>query len=95
MNSIYIQEFALVYVAASLLCFAMYARDKWAARTGRRRTRESTLLLLGFACGWPGAVVAQRCLRHKSSKHAFRVKFGVTVVLNVLALIALAVAGTY
>ncbi|HJV00007.1 MAG TPA: DUF1294 domain-containing protein [Burkholderiaceae bacterium] len=76
---------ALVYGAASLLCFAAYALDKAAAVRGRWRTPERTLLILGLACGWPGAILAQQWLRHKSSKMAFRTLFWCTVAANVAA----------
>ena len=85
-----VQAIAAFYACASVVCYAAYALDKRAARTGRRRTPEQTLLLLGLACGWPGAFLAQRWLRHKSSKRAFQMKFWFTVVLNV-ALLGVAV----
>lgn len=78
-----------VYVIASAVCFAVYAQDKSAARAGHRRTPERTLLLLGLLCGWPGAVLAQQWLRHKSSKRAFQVAFWGTVVGNVSAFVYL------
>jgi len=71
------------YVGLSLLCFLLYARDKAAARAARRRTPERTLHLLALLGGWPGALLAQRHLRHKSSKASFRSAFWGTVVLNV------------
>ncbi len=77
------------YVAVSVICFFAYASDKAAAQSGRWRTPESTLLLLGLLCGWPGAIVAQQWLRHKSSKAAFRAAFWGTVVLNVAAFLVL------
>ena len=49
-----------------------YAADKSAARAGRWRIPESTLLMLGLCCGWPGGIVAQQWLRHKSVKPSFR-----------------------
>lgn len=76
---------ALLYGAASMLCFIAYALDKAAAVHGRWRTPESTLLLLGLACGWPGAVLAQQWLRHKSSKTSFRAAFWCTVAANMAA----------
>lgn len=76
---------ALVYAAASVACFIVYAIDKAAARAGRRRTPESTLLLLGLAGGWPGAVLAQQWLRHKSSKRAFQRLFQASVAVNLAA----------
>lgn len=71
------------YGAASLLCFVAYWKDKRAAVANRWRTPESTLLLLGLVGGWPGAVVAQQTLRHKTVKRSFQSAFWVTVVLHV------------
>lgn len=78
------------YLVASAACFLAYAIDKSAARAGRRRTAESSLLLMGLACGWPGAVLAQQWLRHKSSKASFRAPFRITVGVNVAAFAYLA-----
>ncbi|MES2756885.1 MAG: DUF1294 domain-containing protein [Pseudomonadota bacterium] len=73
------------YLAASAACFGAYALDKSAARAGRRRTPESTLLMMGLACGWPGAVLAQQWLRHKSAKQSFRIPFHATVAINIVS----------
>ncbi len=78
------------YLLASAACFIVYAMDKAAARAGRWRTSESALLLMGLACGWPGAALAQQWMRHKSSKPSFRARFWVTVGLNVGAFAYLA-----
>lgn len=80
---------AALYAVASAACFIAYALDKSAARQGRRRTPERTLLLLGLAGGWPGGLAAQRLLRHKSSKSSFLARFWLTVALNLAALAAL------
>lgn len=79
-------EVAWFYLAASLAAFLAYALDKSAARNGRWRTQESTLHLIGLAGGWPGALAAQRLLRHKSRKQSFQIVFWATVVLNCCAL---------
>jgi uncharacterized membrane protein YsdA (DUF1294 family)/cold shock CspA family protein len=70
------------YIVASLLTFIVYAVDKAAAQKGAWRTQESTLHLLSLAGGWPGALVAQQKLRHKSKKQSFRTVFWLTVLLN-------------
>ena len=71
-----------LYVVASLVTFIWYAIDKSAARRGERRTPENTLHLLSLVGGWPGALVAQQQLRHKTKKQPFRIIFWATVVLN-------------
>jgi len=79
----------LVYAVASVACFLAYAVDKSAAVAGRWRTSERTLLLLGLVGGWPGGLIAQHLLRHKTAKPAFRAAFWATVVVNVLGLLAM------
>lgn len=79
-------EVAWFYLAASLAAFLAYALDKSAARNGKWRTKESTLHLIGLAGGWPGALAAQRLLRHKSRKQSFQIVFWATVILNGCAL---------
>lgn len=71
-----------VYVGLSILTYAAYALDKSAAKKGAWRTQESTLHLLALAGGWPGALIAQQTLRHKSKKKSFRIVFWVTAALN-------------
>ncbi len=78
-----------LYGIASLLTFSIYAVDKAAAKKGAWRIKESTLHLWSFIGGWPGALVAQKTLRHKTRKQPFRFIFWVTVVLNIGLLVIL------
>lgn len=71
-----------LYFIISLLTFLVYAKDKAAAKKGVWRTPESTLHLFSLFGGWPGALVAQQRLRHKSKKKSFRFVFWLTVLLN-------------
>jgi len=71
-----------LYAGASLLAFVVYAWDKSAAQGGRWRTAESTLHMIALFGGWPGALLAQRVLRHKSSKASFQATFWATVLIN-------------
>ncbi len=75
----------VAYFAASFVTFFAYGWDKSSARLGNWRTSESSLHLMGLVGGWPGALAAQRLLRHKSSKQEFLSVFWVTVFLNVVA----------
>jgi uncharacterized membrane protein YsdA (DUF1294 family)/cold shock CspA family protein len=79
-----------LYIALSVATFTAYAADKSAAANGSWRTPESTLHALALAGGWPGALLAQQLLRHKSTKLAFRQVFWATVLLNVVGLVLLA-----
>ena len=74
------------YTAASVVTFIAYTLDKSAARNDRWRTKESTLHLFALVGGWPGALAAQRLLRHKSRKQSFQMVFWLTVILNCSAL---------
>lgn len=75
-----------LYLGSSTVAFVVYALDKSAARNDRWRTQESTLHFVSLIGGWPGALAAQRLLRHKSKKASFQVVFWATVGLNCGAL---------
>ena len=75
----------------SIVTFCIYAVDKLKARRGHRRIAENTLHALEFLCGWPGALLAQKIIRHKSVKTSFRIVFWIMVLANV-AMLAVAVS---
>jgi uncharacterized membrane protein YsdA (DUF1294 family) len=75
------------YLALSVFTYLVYAKDKSAAMNDRWRTPEATLHLLALIGGWPGALVAQQTLRHKSVKNSFRIIFWLTAVFNCAALV--------
>lgn len=78
------------YLGVSAVTFLAYASDKSAAQQGAWRISEKTLHLLALFGGWPGALLAQQMLRHKSSKQEFRAVFWATVVFNILGFMFLA-----
>lgn len=78
---------ASLYLAASVIAAGYYIVDKYAAGKGGRRVPENTLLSIGLCCGWPGAYLAQRLVRHKTSKSSFQLLFGLTVMVNVVAFV--------
>lgn len=81
-----------IYLATSLAAFVAYALDKAAAQAGQWRIPNAALHLLSLFGGWPGAMLAQQVLRHKTRKTSFRFGFWVTVAIN-LALLAWVAAG--
>ena len=81
---------AVVYLALSVATYLAYAADKSAAARGSWRASERSLHAMALAGGWPGALLAQQFLRHKSTKPEFRRVFWATALLNVLGLVVLA-----
>ena len=72
----------LYFAVLGVATYLVYWWDKSAARKGNWRTPESTLHLLALGGGWPGALVAQQTLRHKTQKRSFRLIFWLTVIVN-------------
>lgn len=80
--------FIMWLLLANLLTLVIYGADKLSARKAWRRVPESTLLVFGVVGGWPGAVVAQQLFRHKTQKQPFKTWFFISVILSVLAMVA-------
>ncbi len=78
-----------LYLIMSALTFVIYAWDKSSAKRNKSRTPEATLHYLSLFGGWPGALIAQQLLRHKSIKKPFRMVFWITVIINLTSLIYL------
>jgi uncharacterized membrane protein YsdA (DUF1294 family) len=83
---------APTYITAiSAITFIMYAWDKHKAKQSVNkkvtRTSERTLHLLALCGGWPGALIAQQLLRHKSQKKRFITVLWVCILLNVVLLV--------
>ena len=76
---------ALSYVA-SMITYGCYSRDKKAAQNVGWRTPETTLHVMSLVGGWPGALIAQVHLRHKTRKPSFLVGYWFTVIVNCIAL---------
>ena len=81
------------YFSVSAITLVFYAKDKASARVGCQRTPEITLHLLAVAGGWPGAMLAQQWLRHKTIKRPFRQIFRMSVFLNITLVIVVLLYG--
>lgn len=77
----------------TVLTFLIYAWDKRKAKQSAykkvNRVSERTLHLLALFGGWPGALLAQQLIRHKSQKRAFITVLWICILINVLCLVAL------
>lgn len=73
------------FTLISGITLGIYSSDKWRAQKGGySRTPEKALHILELAGGWPAAFIAQRFLRHKTSKVSFQVVFWMIVLLHQL-----------
>jgi uncharacterized membrane protein YsdA (DUF1294 family) len=86
MTVIDIIKWVALFLALNLLVFSIYFLDKQAARYGRRRISERTLLTLALIGGSLGAVAAQQLFRHKTRKQPFRsILTGILILHGALA----------
>ncbi|KJV29867.1 hypothetical protein VI06_08820 [Aquitalea magnusonii] len=72
----------LLYLAMSLLTFAVYGWDKRQAVHHGRRTPEKLLHWLELLGGWPGGLLGQYWLHHKSSKGSYQLMFWLIVLAH-------------
>ncbi|QRM55051.1 DUF1294 domain-containing protein [Sinorhizobium sp. BG8] len=83
---------AVALVAINFLTFLVFWWDKEAARAGEWRVRERTLLGLALVGGSPGAILAQRLLRHKTRKEPFasilKLIIGCQLALAIISILA-------
>lgn len=77
-----LRMFAAWFSAISIFTFVAYHFDKRRAISGRWRVPEAHLHFLELLGGWPAAFLAQRCLRHKTSKKSYKFVFWLIVFLH-------------
>lgn len=66
----------------NFLTWVAYGLDKGRARSGKRRIRERTLLILAAAGGSAGALIGMLMFRHKTRKPKFVVTVPVLLVAH-------------
>ncbi|WP_339490524.1 DUF1294 domain-containing protein [Pseudomonas sp. EL_65y_Pfl2_R95] len=74
----------LVYTVMSVASFMQYWSDKAKAMTGAWRIPETTLHLFELFGGWPGALIAQQCFRHKTRKGSYQFVFWLIILAHQL-----------
>ena len=75
-------------VAINAVAFALFAHDKRAARTGRRRVPEASLLCWALIGGSPAILTGRHFLRHKTRKQPFAKRLFMIVAIQAAALVA-------
>lgn len=77
-------RYVILYVLVlSLLGFLLMGADKWKARRGAWRIKESTLFLVAILGGSPGALLGMHLFRHKTKHWYFR--YGLPALLMLQA----------
>lgn len=71
--------------AHNAMTFLTLAWDKRQARLARRRVPEALLLLAGALGGTPAMLLGMSLLRHKTRKKAFRLRFWLIVIAQLIA----------
>ena len=86
----------LYSVLVSFITYQAYSYDKKNAQFNgpskkliRPRIPERTLHALSLVGGWPGALLGQQLLRHKTIKQPFQRTFWITVAVNVIVFVCL------
>ncbi len=69
-------------VVMSVVTYVLFTIDKRRAQSDAWRIPESTLHLCELFGGWPGAVLAQHYVRHKSSKLSYRFVLWVIIIAH-------------
>ena len=72
----------LMYIGMSLFSFLQYWRDKKNAQNGQWRTPEKQLHTVELLGGWPGALLTQQLLRHKTQKGSYQTVFWLIVLIH-------------
>ena len=75
----------LAFMFNSLLTILFYREDKRLAERQEWRIPEASLHFWELFCGWPGALFAQACFRHKWKKLSYMIVFWLCVILNAAA----------
>ncbi|MBE7037719.1 MAG: DUF1294 domain-containing protein [Ruminococcaceae bacterium] len=71
----------------NLIVFFIYGLDKFFAKKGLRRIRETTLITFSFFLGAFGAMFGMVMFNHKTSKIKFRILVPLSAFFNVLLII--------
>ncbi len=81
--------YLVLFVAINVATFVLYGLDKLLAVTQSRRVPERTLQFVAFLAGSPGALLAMKAFRHKTSKTSFQFVLAILVLVQVLIVLGI------
>lgn len=79
--------YLVLFAAINVATFILYGLDKLLAVTQSRRIPERTLQFTAFLAGSPGALLAMKVFRHKTSKTSFQFVLAILVLVQVLIIV--------
>lgn len=82
---------AVWLAAMNAVAFAAFGIDKSLAEAGQRRISEARLLSFALIGGTPGAYAGRALFRHKTRKQPFSNELHTIAILQVAAIVGLAV----
>ncbi|MBP3823408.1 MAG: DUF1294 domain-containing protein [Bacteroidaceae bacterium] len=83
-------KIVIIYLATlNIATFLTYGLDKWKAKRGRWRIRESALLLLAALGGSIGAWAGMRVWHHKTMHKKFRYGIPAILLLQIAFVVAI------
>ena len=81
--------YIIYFAAVSLVSVFVTVYDKRAAKIGKRRIRESTLLLLSALGGSLAMYITMKKIRHKTKHKEFMIGIPVIMLLQISAIVYL------
>ena len=89
MNDLGLEIYVLIFLAfISVVAVVMTIYDKAAAKSGKRRVPEKTLMLIGFFGGATAMYCVMQLIRHKTKHKKFMIGLPVFIVLHLAMIIA-------
>ena len=79
----------IYYVIINIIAFFMYGNDKKRAKKDEWRIPESTLIGVAFMGGGIGSYLGMKICRHKTKHWKFKICVPLSIILHVVAIIAL------
>lgn len=73
-----------IYLFMSLVSFILFFIDKKRSTTGGWRIREYYLHLVELLGGWPGALLGQKFIRHKTKKFSYKIVLWLIILVHAL-----------
>lgn len=84
-----IQVYMLLYLAVvSVFAILVTAYDKAAAKTGRRRIPEKTLMLIGFFGGATAMYGMMQFIRHKTKHKKFMLGLPLFIIFHLIIIVS-------